>query len=264
MRRSFVFLVVCLLAASVARADLAEIKKSGTLRVLVNLDGNRPEFFSITSEALPGFDHEVLRAFARVHQLKLEVVPVSGWDALLPALLAGKGDVIAGRFTMTSSRREQIDFTREIFPYRLVVMTRKPHRVVRTLEELRGEKVGTTRGSSLVDALDAAGVPLDKRDDKIPTGAYAEALRTGRVTAIVWGLECAIPSQREDPEIQLGMFVGPPGRLAYGLRKEDANLLFALDEHIGSLRRAPAYYELVQKYFGDDAPEILKRVRLPE
>jgi hypothetical protein len=84
------------------------------------------------------------------------------------------------------------------------------------------------------------------------------------VTAVVWGLECAIPSQRQDPEIQLGMFVGPPGRLAYGVRKEDAALLFALDEHIGSLRRGPAYYELVQKYFGDDAPEILKRVRMTE
>jgi len=264
MPRPLACLWVCLLAASAAGADLADIKKSGTLRVLVNLDANRPEFFAVAPSALPGFDHEVLRAFARVRRLSLEVVAVNGWDALVPALLADKGDVIAGRFTMTDSRREHIDFTREIFPYRLVVMTRRPHRVVRTFEELRTEKVGTTRGSSLVDALDAAGVPLDKRDDKIPTGGYAEALRSGRVTAVVWGLECAIPSRREDPEIQLGMFVGPPGRLAYGVRKGDAALLRALDEHIGSLRRSPAYYDLVQKYFGDDAPEILKKVRMAE
>ena len=250
--------------AADARADLAELQKAGTLRVLVNLDARRPEFFSLAAGHAPGFDHEVVRAFAKIHGVKVEIVPVDGWDALVPALLAGKGDLVAGRFTATPSRREHIAFTREVFPYRLVVMTRKPHRVVRTLEELRTEKVGTTRGSSLVDALDAAGVPFDRRDDKIPTGAYVEALKTGRVTAAVWGLECAIPSRREDPDIQLGTFVGAPGSLAYGVRKEDVNLLRALDEHIGSLRRSPVYYSLVRKYFGEDAPQILEKVRTPE
>jgi len=260
-------LVTCALALVMAvdlHADMAEVKKSGTLRVLVNPDVRRPEFFSVAPGVPPGFDQEVLRGFARVHGLKLEPVVVDGWEALVPALLAGKGDVIAGRFTVTAARREQIDFTREVFPYRLVVLTRKPHPVVSTLAQLRSEKVGTTRGSSLIDGLDAAAVPLANRDDKIPTGAYVDALRSGRVSAVVWGLECAIPSQREDPDLELGMFVGTPGSLAYGVRKEDTALLSALDEHIGALRRSPMYFNLVRRYFGHDAPQILEKVRKQE
>lgn len=76
----------------------------------------------------------------------LEVVPVAAWDALIPELLAGKGDLIAGRFTVTESRRKLIAFTSEVFPTRNVVLTRRPHRVVETLAELRQEKVGTVKG----------------------------------------------------------------------------------------------------------------------
>jgi len=263
-RRLLISCALALMAAAHAGADLSEVKKSGTLRVLVNVDVRRPEFFSVTPGTPAGFDQEVLRAFARVHDLKLEPVPVDGWDALVPALLAGKGDVIAGRFTVTAARREQIDFTREVFPYRLVVLTRKPHPAVTSLAQLRAEKVGTTKGSSLIDGLDAAAVPAANRDDKIPTGAYVDALRSGRVSAVVWGLECAIPSRREDPEIELGIFVGAPGSLAYGVRKEDTALRQALDDHIGGLRRSPMYYNLVRKYFGDDAPQILEKVRKQE
>ena len=144
------------LASASAGADLATIKQSGTLRVVVMPDTRRPEFFSVKPGTPPGFDHEVLEAFTTLHKLKLRVVPVSGWDALIPALLDGKGDIIAGRFSDTPTRRKQIDFTSEVFPTRHVVITRKPRRVVETLDQLRAAKVGTFKGSSMVETRRAA------------------------------------------------------------------------------------------------------------
>jgi ABC-type amino acid transport substrate-binding protein len=262
MGRLFVPLAAGLaLAASPLAADLAEVQARGVLRVLVNLDTRRPEFFSLKAGGPPGFDHEVLQAFVQLHRLKLEVVPVKGWDALIPALQAGRGDIIAGRFTDTEARRKAIDFTSEVFPYRLVVLTRKPHRVVGTLEELREEKIGTSKGSVMNEVLEKLGVPAASRDETIPTGGYVEALKAGRVTAAVWGVESAIASQREDPALQLGVFVGEPGSLAYGVRKGDAALLGALNEFIGNLRRSPTWSRLVVKYFGEAAPEILRKAR---
>ena len=111
----------------------------------------------------PGFDQEVLRGFAALHRVTLTPVFVNGWDALIPALLAGKGDVIAGRFTATDTRRKQIDFTTEVFPYRLVVITRKPRPVITTVEELRRERVGTSKGTIMVEVLEAAGGQLQER-----------------------------------------------------------------------------------------------------
>ncbi len=244
-----------------AAADFARIKQSGTLRVVVMPDTRRPEFFSLKPGTPPGFDHEVLEGFAALHKLKLRVVPVSGWDALIPALLDGKGDVIAGRFSDTPTRRKQIAFTSEVFPTRHVVITRKPHRVVETLDQLRAERLGTFKGSSMVETIAAAGVPAANVDDEIPPGSFGEHLKSGRITAAVWGVESAIALQREDREVQLGLFLGPPASLAFGVPKGSPGLLAALNQYIESLRKTASWSRLVVKYFGEAAPEVLKKAR---
>jgi ABC-type amino acid transport substrate-binding protein len=246
--------------AAPARADWPDVQKRGSLRVLVMLDTRRPEFFSMKA-GTPGFDHEVLQGFASLHKITLDIKPVESWDALLPALEAGKGDVIAGRFTMTESRTKIVNFTAEVFPTRNVVINRKPRKPVATLEDLRAEKVGTIKGTSMAEAIAAAGVPAANVDDGLPAGSFGEALKSGRVSAAVWGIESAIALQREDPEIQLGLFLGPPRSLAYAVRKRDAELLKVLDGYIENLRKTPTWSRLVVKYFGAAAPEVLKKAR---
>ena len=256
-----VLLGLAALASGVpAAADLAEVKSRGALRVIVVGVRSGDEFFA-PAGAQPGFDREVLAGFASLQRVRLEVVPVAGWDALIPELLAGKGDLIAGRFTVTESRRKLIAFTSEVFPTRNVVLTRRPHRVVRTIADLREEKVGTVKGTSLAEAVAAAGVPPAHVDGSVASGTLPAALKSGQVSAVVLGVENAISAQRADPALQLGLFLGPPTSLAYGVRKGDAELLKALDEYIENLRRTPTWSRLVVKYFGEMAPEVLKKAR---
>ena len=113
----------------------------------------------------------------------------------------------------------------------------------------------------MVEIIAAAGVPAERVDDSIPTGMLPAALKSGKVTAVVLGIENGISARRADPDIQIGMFVGPPSSLAYGVRKSDTALLAALDEYIEGVRKTPTWSRLVVKYFGDDALEILRRVR---
>jgi ABC-type amino acid transport substrate-binding protein len=221
---------------------------------------NQPGDF-LSAEPGVGLDREILEGFAGLHKLKLVVVAVPRWDGLVPALKDGRGDVIAGRFTVTEARKKEIDFTQEVFPTRNVVMTRSPHPVVATLEQLRGERVGTVKGTSMADAIVAAGVPRSNVDDSFPTGTLPDALRSGKATVVVLGVEHAIQERRADPAIQVGLFLGPPTSLAYGVRKQDTALRAALDEYVGNLRRTQTWSRLVVKYFGDDAPEILRKAR---
>jgi ABC-type amino acid transport substrate-binding protein len=262
MRRPLPVLgLLAFLVALPAAADLAEVKSRGALRVLVVGVRSGDEFFA-PAGAQPGFDREVLTGFASLQRVRLEVVPAAGWDALIPELLAGKGDLIAGRFTVTESRKKLIIFTSEVFPTRNVVLTRRPHRVVRTLAELREEQVGTVKGPSLAEAIAAAGVPPAHVDGTVPSGRLPAALRLGQVSAVVLGVENAISAQRADPALQLGLFLGPPTSLAYGVRKGDTDLLKALDEYIENLRRTPTWSRLVVKYFGERAPDVLKKARM--
>jgi len=240
-------------------ADLPEVLRRGTLRALVVVSEEEAYFVSSKPGAPPGFDAEVLQGFARLHKVKLDIVPVGGWDALIPSLLKGKGDLIAGGFTDTESRRRQIEFTAEVFTTRSVAMTRKPRPVVSRVDELRAEEVGTIKGTFMLEDIAAAGVT--GIDDGIATGGLPAALKAGRITAAVDGLEAALVAQSRDKDLQLGLFLGKPSSLAYGVRKEEAALRAALNEYIGNLRRTPTWGRLVVKYFGEAAPEILRRAR---
>src|SRR5438552_837450 len=204
MPRSLALLGIAVLAAaSPAASDLVEVKGRGALRVLVVGVRSGDEFFA-PAGTQPGFDREVLQGFASLQRVRLDIVPVASWDALIPELLAGKGDLIAGRFTVTESRKKLIAFTSEVFPTRNVVLTRRPHRVVRTIAELRQENVGTVKGTSLAEAVAAAGVPPANVDSSVPSGTLPDALKSGQVGAVVIGVENAITAQRVDPALQLG------------------------------------------------------------
>ena len=57
------------------------------------------------------------------------------------------------------------------------------------------------------------------------------------------------------------MFLGPPASLAWGVRREDKQLLAALDDYLAYARRRATWSRLVVKYFGDSALEVLRRAR---
>lgn len=255
----FAAALIPLLAGPAPAEDLDAITKRGALRVLAVVIAEEPFFVSLKPGAPPGFDQEMLDGFAKLHRLRLEIVPISGYDALIPALLKAKGDVIAGAFTATEARKKQIAFTEEVFPTRNVVYTRKPAKPIQSVEELRAAKVGTYKGTSMADALAAAGVT--GVDDAIELGGFPAALKAGRITAAVDGVEAALIAALSDRDLQMGMFLGAPESLAYGVRKEDAKLFGALNGYITNIRKTQTWSRLVIKYFGDTAPEILKKAR---
>ncbi|HLA77578.1 MAG TPA: transporter substrate-binding domain-containing protein [Vicinamibacteria bacterium] len=248
-------------APSTRAADWPQIKSRGTLRVLMVQVGEADEFLRAGLPPDPGLDGEVLRGFSQLHKIKLELLPQPSWDTLIPGLQQGKGDLVAGRFTVTESRQKLVAFSSEVFPSRNVVMTRKPNPIVTSLEALRALKVGTIRGTSMAEAVAAAGVPKANVNDSFPPGGLPAGLQAGQVAAVVLGLESAIAAQRSDPEIQLGMFLGPPRSLAYAVRREDGELLKTLNEYIDNVRRTPTWNRLVVKYFGEAALPILKQAR---
>lgn len=263
MRSAGPVLAVALLGSlgsiAVLGADLDEIRRRGELRVAAIVDNPADEFF--TDQPGVGLDRELIEKFGELQKLKVTVVPASSWDRLVPMVLEGKADVAAGRLTVTEGRRRLVAFTQEVFPSRAVVVTRAPAPVISSIEDLRQAKVGTVRGTSLAEAVAGAKVPASRIVDTIPTGALPEALRDGRASAVVLGIEMAISERRRDPALQLGMLLGPPGALAWAVRKEDTALLGALDSFIGGLRHSPVWSRVVVKYFGSDAPEILRKTR---
>jgi ABC-type amino acid transport substrate-binding protein len=98
-------------------------------------------------------------------------------------------------------------------------------------------------------------------DDSVAPTSFGEVLKTGRVTALVDGVEDALLLQQADPQLQVGLFLGAPESLAFAMRKDAPELRQALDEYITNFRRTHSWNRLLVAYFGDSAVEVLRRGR---
>jgi ABC-type amino acid transport substrate-binding protein len=247
------------LATAAPAKDLAELKTRGAIRVLVAAD-EVPETFSLAPAGAAGMERELVEGFARLYKLEMKPVPVKAWEDIIPALLRGDGDLIVA-INDTEARRKQVDFTREVMPSRHVVITRKPSVPILDLATLKTVRVAAPFGTTWAEAALSAGVPARNLVDLPDMPAILEALRAGKVTAAVVPLADLTLALRGDPALQAGVFVGPPGRAAWALRKTDPELKRALDEHLDQSRRTGSWSRLVVKYYGEAALKVLDRAR---
>jgi len=107
------------------------------------------EFMSMFEDFL---NERMGREHLRVHVV---IVPVAR-DQLIPALLAGRGDLVAAGLTITESRAQQVDFTRPTSkPVREILVTGPTAPPIETVEDLAGETVHVRFSSSYRGSLEA-------------------------------------------------------------------------------------------------------------
>ena len=247
------------MAGGVESADLTEIKTRGALRVIIAADESA-DTFALTGGARPGFERDLMERFAQLHDLRLEVVRAPGYADRIPMLLRGEGDVIAAIFD-TPDRREKVTFTAEVIPTHNVAVTLPPQAAITRVEDLRATKIGVIRGAKPGEAAAEAGVKPRDLVDYEKMDDLLRALEAREVGAAVLPIsELALASKRV-PGLKAGMTVGPPGTVAWAVRKEDAALRAAMDGYLANVRRSPSWGRLVIQYFGDQALAVLGRTR---
>jgi peptidoglycan lytic transglycosylase F len=239
-----------------ASPDLAELRARGSIRALVTSE-EYVEWFALKDSDSPGFERELLKDFARLQRMSLEVVVYEDFDALIPALLAGKGDVIPS-LNDTKARRERIAFTAEVLPMHHVAVSRKPRDPPRTLEELKGLRVAVVSGTTWAEVT-RAHLPPQQIVGFERTDEVMAALRAGTVNATVMAVSEYLWQRQRDPELQAGVLVGERLSAAWGLRPRDRELQEALDAYLRLRKESASWSRLVVKYFGADALAILDR-----
>lgn len=142
-----------------------------------------------------------------------------------------------------------------------MVVTRRPDEAITSLDSLRAVRVGVSFGTTWAEAATAAGVPASRLVDLPDMKAILEALRTRKITAAVVSLADLTLALRSDPDLQAGMFLGPAGSAAWGVREADPELRRALDKHLENSRKTGSWSRLVVKYYGAGALKVLDRAK---
>lgn len=149
--------------------DSMPLKKVRALRVLVTYD--RTNFYVVNGQPR-GYEYELMLQFEhyfnerlgkRSLHTRLVFVPMALQD-LIPALLDGRGDIVAANLTVTPERAQQVAFSKPyIKEVREVVVTRREAPTLSKLEDLSGRTVVAVRGSSYAEHLRALNARLQEQ-----------------------------------------------------------------------------------------------------
>jgi polar amino acid transport system substrate-binding protein len=246
---------VLALAAPASARTVGEIQRSGELVMLGFLGANEVFLRAKPGGGYDGIDYELVAGFARTLGVRVRVVIKPNFADLIPALLAGEGDLIATTMSITAERERQVDFTRPYFPVLAMVLTRKGSGLS-GLGSVAGKRGGVPPGTTLAQRAASLGFAETVFANWGPEQTR-NALRAGDVDVVLIESTVALPLLAEDPSIEL---VGTlPGMEQYGFAvPPGSDLRAALDEFLGGARKGRSFYQLVLRYLGERGVEVLR------
>ncbi|MEM7673396.1 MAG: transporter substrate-binding domain-containing protein [Verrucomicrobiota bacterium] len=153
LRKIILLLAIATLSLPTYAAELWEkIQERGTIRV--GMSTFVPWAMRDKSGNLIGFEIDLAKQFAKDHGLEIEFVPTA-WDGIIPALIAGKFDVIIGGMTITDARQKTVDFS---IPYAQGGVQLAAHKEkakdLKTIEDFNSRRITLTarRGTTAAKA----------------------------------------------------------------------------------------------------------------
>ncbi len=257
--------------AGISKDDFPEMQKRGVVRVLVEY--SRTDFFVVAGELL-GFEYELLKNYERFlndghHReaggVRVVFVPMP-FDQLIPALLAGKGDIAAASITITPEREKLVNFsTPYVDDVGEVLVASAAVEMPRDLDGLSGKSVAVLKGSSHEEHLNElnAGFAREGRPEiqviEAPSEFTAEDLLevvganifsyviVDSHTADIWSK--VLPNIRVNPDIR----ISSGNRIAWAVRKENPELLASINNYFATDKSATLNVarKLISKYYGN-------------
>ena len=255
--------VVSIAAQSFAAAPadtLAAVKAKGVL--VAGVKDSLPPFGYIDEKTrtIVGYDIDFVKAIAKKLGVKVELKPVTS-ATRMPQLQEGNIDIIAATMTKNPERAMQIDFSHTYFFTGQKFITKKG--TVKTLKDLEGKRIGTTKGSTseqnVAKALPTATV---LSFDDYPQ-AYL-ALQQGKVQAITTDEAILAGLLAKTPASLKGKFEIPNVQISdepygLGMRKGDKNFVDFVNKTILEMEKSGEAKKIFERWFGPKSETPLAR-----
>ncbi len=237
--------------------DFPKIAERGQIRVLVS--HSKTDFFIVDGRGR-GFEHDLMQEFEkflnigrkrRERGISLLYVPVA-FERLIPALLAGEGDIAAAGLTVTRERQKKVAFSE---PYLAdvdeVLVSHKDRRAVSGWSDLKGAQVHVPRATSYAEharkikgikVVEAA--PMLKSEDLLEmiNGKLLDYTVVDNHVAELWSR--VLPNIAVHREIMANQ----NGRIAWAVRKNNPALLAKLNVFV--TKELPKRRKRVRSLFG--------------
>ena len=216
-------------AEALATGDLPAIRKAGALRLLVTA----PEHLQRAGDPKR---EELALAVAFARKLELRVIPIAVSDRsqLIPALRAGRGDVIVGSLAVTPERADAVAFTRPVRFVAQQVVVPKAERAVRRPADLAGRTVTVRASSSYAAALArlqarVKGLRIKPAGETEDTFDLIQKVARGEEAITVADSDILEAALTFEPGVKAAFALTERDPIAWGIRKANPALKAALD-----------------------------------
>ncbi|ATR83738.1 ABC transporter substrate-binding protein [Pseudomonas sp. HLS-6] len=253
MRKFVLATVLALASTGVLAKDLSVIR--------FGVDPTFAPFESKNADGeLVGFDIDLGNAICA--QLKAKCVWVeTAFDSIIPALRAKKFDGVLSAMTVNEKRKQNVAFSDRLYnsPNRLIA--KKDSGLLPTVESLKGKRVGVAQGTTQEAFVKAMWAPhgvimvsYQNQDVLYPD------LVSGRIDASLTDAAVADIGFLQTPRNTGFAFAGDAVKhdellgegIAIGLRKDDHELIEAINGALAEMHKNGTYDTIQKKYFSFD------------
>ncbi|KUK13393.1 MAG: transporter substrate-binding domain-containing protein [Synergistetes bacterium] len=244
-----VLLVVSLVGFSGLGIAFGDAMDKDVLKV--GTESTYPPFeFRDKNNNLVGFDIELMETIAKRIGKKIEWVDMP-FDSLIPALLAGKIDIIAAGMSATEERAKKVAFS---IPYYISLssfVVRADDNSIKTLDDLKGKTIAVQLGT--VQDTFCSKIPgvtmkrFQKFDDCVREVVLgrADATLMDKPVAVKF---CESKDFKGKVKIAFDQVITEAGK-ALALRKEDTKLLQAINKVLEEMKASGELQALIDKWF---------------
>ncbi len=241
---------------------LEEIREEGALKVVTEY--NSISYFLYRGQPL-GFQFELLQELANHMNLALEVSVSNDLEKNFNDLQEGSVDLIAMNLTVTSSRKQYVDFTRPLLQTRQVLVQRKPEHwekmnqgqqdaaMIRNQLDLEG-KVVYVQAASVYEARlrslsNEIGGGINIREVNLESERLIQRVAMEEIDYTVCDENVGLVNATYYPQLDVGTAISFPQNVAWAVHPGSDSLLKAIDQWITDFRRTDKYVLLYHKYF---------------
>lgn len=240
---------------------LERAKKDG-LRIAI---GNEPPYTELAADGtVTGAEPDVVKAVCKRMGIdKVEGI-VSGYDAMIPGLMANRWDTIAAGLFMKKSRCAEV-----IYASPVIVSTESfgvkpgnPMNIV-TIADVKDRsdvRVGVVPGGFEQGILEAAGVPSGQIINVTDARGGADALKADRIDAFL--LPTLSLRELEGVEVTDPIPDAPKTGSSAAFRPDDADFLEAYNTELEAFKTEPEFDEILEKWGFD--PTVVAGVTTEE
>ena len=214
--------------------DLGAIMKRGELRILMSAE----EGPYLPRKGSPiDFEVEVATKFAQTLGLKVKTVYVKRFEKLLPALLAGEGDLIAANLTITESRKELIDFTVPLAHVKEQLVYRATDPPMDNVSQIVGRTVAVRKSTSFWQSLMTLkelypGFNIEALPESYSNEKIMELLVSGKIDLTIEDSNTLETYRSYRDDVRVAFDVTQDRAVGWGVRKSNPLLLEALNRFL--------------------------------